>query len=259
VFKTYTCQKGKMMKKLIMIIAVLALAGPAQVGAQNKSSNTQTSSSQEASLPKFDLVFEGGSPGKLVAALNEQVGGTVNVVIPKEAQDVEIPALRFKHVNVVQIFDAVSNASQRMIPVETFETVGVPGGSFQRPASKLVPLNYRFMTTPPVAENSVWYFRVERVEPRPKTCKYYQLAGFLDQYKIEDITTAIKTGWDMLGIRSDSIPQLKFHQDTRLLVAVGDASKLMVIDDVLSELRKSSGLPMPPQKKSSEKESKTTF
>jgi hypothetical protein len=194
----------------------------------------------QVDLPKFDLQFAGGKPAQLVEVINAELGGTLNVVLPKEAEEVEIPAMRLKDVNVSQVFDALSHISQKQVAYETTQMVQQGGGFAARPGTQYYNQYYGFRTDGPITENSVWYFFLERPSglQSAKTCKYYQLGAFLTQYKIEDITTAIKTGWDMLGVKGESVPQLKFHQDTKLLVAVGDPAKLFLIDDVLNELRK---------------------
>ena len=57
---------------------------------------------------------------------------------------------------------------------------------------------------------------------------------------VDDITTAIKTGAGMLGqatgIRGETGPTISFHKDTKLLIAVGEPSKLEIIDSVLRAL-----------------------
>ena len=221
------------MKKYLIIPFVafcLATAHAQQVA------NPNPVRAPESNLPKFDLNFHGGSPSEFVEAINKQIKGTLNVVIPKDTEDMEIPAMKLKDVNVSQVFHALSFASMRNSAGETIDPItGLVRSAIQ---------SYSFVPSSDApTENSVWYFKVDRPAPQPappqlKTCKYYQLGSYLDQYKVEDITTAVKTGWDMLGLRGDSVPQLKFHQDTRLLVAVGEPEKLQLIDDVISELRK---------------------
>jgi hypothetical protein len=68
-----------------------------------------------------------------------------------------------------------------------------------------------------------------------KVCRFYSLAPYLDRHiTVDDITTAIETGWKMLG---DSAPaNISFHKDTKLLIAVGEPSKLETIDAVLKAL-----------------------
>jgi len=51
---------------------------------------------------------------------------------------------------------------------------------------------------------------------------------------VDDITTAIQTGWKMLGDKET--PAISFHKDTKLLIAVGEPSKLEMINSVLGAL-----------------------
>jgi len=51
---------------------------------------------------------------------------------------------------------------------------------------------------------------------------------------VDDITTAIETGWKMLD--DTSPPAIRYHKDTKLLIAVGDPTKLETIDAALKAL-----------------------
>jgi hypothetical protein len=53
-------------------------------------------------------------------------------------------------------------------------------------------------------------------------------------YKVDDITTAIRTAWKMLGVARP--PEISYHKDTRVLIVVGEADKIRVIDNVLKQL-----------------------
>ena len=53
---------------------------------------------------------------------------------------------------------------------------------------------------------------------------------------VDDITTAIQTGWKMMGDKET--PSISFHKDTQLLIAVGEPGKLETIDAVLEALRR---------------------
>ena len=80
-----------------------------------------------------------------------------------------------------------------------------------------------------------------KLPEQPKVCRFYQLTPYLETYKVEDITTAIQTGWKMLG--ETNPPTISFHKDTKLLIAVGEPSKLQLIDSVLQQLAQ--GKPQP--------------
>ena len=52
---------------------------------------------------------------------------------------------------------------------------------------------------------------------------------------MEDITTAITTGWDLMGLKQQ--PQIQYHKETKMLIAFGEAAHLEVIASVLKELQ----------------------
>src|SRR5262249_12310683 len=90
------------------------------------------------------------------------------------------------------------------------------------------------------SDDAIWYFFVERPVlpggPLPqKVCRFYSLAPYLDRgATVDDITTAIETGWKMLG--DESPAAIRFHKDTKLLIAVAEPSKLEIIDAVLKAI-----------------------
>jgi hypothetical protein len=67
-----------------------------------------------------------------------------------------------------------------------------------------------------------------------RVCQILPLGKYLTDYKVEDITTAVKTAWSMMG--DDTGAQLKYHTDTKLLIAVGAPSQLSVLTQVLGSL-----------------------
>ena len=100
---------------------------------------------------------------------------------------------------------------------------------------------YAFKTDGRLSDDSIWYFRVNKVPTTPdvppnKVSRFYSLTPYLDRgLKIDDITTAVQTAWKMLG--ETSPPAISFHKDTKLLIAVGAPEKLQVIDQALAALK----------------------
>src|SRR5437667_1623721 len=133
-----------------------------------------------------------------------------------------------KTVTVHELFQALHEASVKTVP-----HLHIDG------RLEFDNFEYGFKTLEPVSaisDNSIWYFYSQKplVLEYPKTCRFYQLASYLETYKVEDITTAIQTGWKMLG--ETNSPTISFHKDTKLLIAVGEQSKLQLIDSVLQQL-----------------------
>jgi hypothetical protein len=166
---------------------------------------------------RFDLDFRGGNPKALVAAIEKATGKPLNAIIQGQEGAVYIPAMKLTNVTVRELFEALSMASMEK---------EVPGNQYS-------PHHYCFQTTGQ-GEDAVWCFHVAWPQ-FADVCRYFQLADYLDNFTIEDITTAIQTGWDLLGVQSK--PRLKYHPETKLLIAVGQPDQLRSIDNVLEQLR----------------------
>ena len=185
-------------------------------------------------LTKFDLDFKGGHPKDLIAAVQKATGKPLNAIIPDEDATVTIPELKMKNVNASQLFRALDQASRKTDYVKnpdgsysTFNT----GCGFQNIGGNLT-------------DDTVWYFYVQKPKTPPpsKICRFYALGPYLDLgISIDDITTAIKTGAKMLGDTDE--PTMSFHKDTRLLIAVGEPSRLDIIDSALRALQQTAHAP----------------
>ena len=185
---------------------------------------------EEPELRRFDLVFHGGAVDEFVDALNEQLEGMLNVVIPEDAKRTPIPAMKLKNVNVAQVFDAISSASRKTVRVTQGNRV-----SERVHAVSFLPAGNRVLN-----EHTVWAFYVDQpVEEIQKPgYRFYQLGPYLEGLKIEDITTAIQTALKML--KAEPGPELKFHAETKLLIAVGQPEEFKLIDDVLMQIPRGS-------------------
>src|SRR5438477_730950 len=186
-------------------------------------------------LTKFDLDFRGGTPKELAAAIQEASGRPLNVIVPEEFADTKLPALKMKNVDVSQLFRALSESSGKE------EARYTPGGM-----NTLVTVHkFDFRAQDTLSDDTIWHFHSEpssaAAQATLKVCRFYPLANYLEAgTTIDDITTAIKTGASMLGqatgIHGETGPTISFHKDTKLLIAVGEPSKLEIIDSVLAAL-----------------------
>jgi hypothetical protein len=192
------------------------------------------------SLPRFDLDFRGGTPSQLVDAVDKVIAKPLNTIIPEEYADTKLPALSVKNVNVAQLFDALRRVTTRdersawtdYINVNREPQTGSPVTFYYNWV-----FHCSFETEGTPAETSIWSFRCEApaIQHDPTVCRFYQLAPYLDaDHKVEDITTTIETGWKMLGVTNP--PQMSYHKETKVLIAVGEADKLKTIDDALKQL-----------------------
>jgi len=193
------------------------------------------------SLPKFDLDFSGGTPGQLVKAIEKVTGKPLNAVIPDDCKDLQMPAFSVKSVTAAQVFTALEQASQKNERFTVLDprdrSVGGNGSDVYINTS-----HYGFQTAGVPTENSIWCFYWDKGREREPwqvlsstVCKFYQLAPYLEAgYTIDDITTAVETGWKMMGITNP--PTLNYHQNTKILIAVGEEAQVNLIRDVLIQL-----------------------
>ena len=184
-------------------------------------------------MTKFNLDFPGGPPELLVKAIEKAMGKPLNVIIPTEGADVELPPLKMNEVVVPQLFAALGVASRKitMVQIENMP----PGHLTQQTTS------YGFNTADgTITDTSVWYFHAENpvppsVEAPQKICQYYSVSPYLDRgFTVDDITTAIQTGWKMADVKPT--PELSYHKETKMLIAFGEPNKLETIKNVLNTL-----------------------
>ena len=186
-------------------------------------------------LTKFDLDFPGGTPKELLKAIEKGLGKPVNAIVPDECPDFKLPALKMHSVDLQQLFQALESVSAKSM---TVMRGGMP--TYQTSTS------FGFRTKGVPSDDAIWYFFYggPSVPEEPKVCRLYQLGPYLENYTIDDITTAIQTGWKML--MEIEPPTISFHKDTKLLIAVGEQHKLALIDSVLQELLPAKAMPPRP-------------
>lgn len=199
-------------------------------------------------LTTFSLDFPGGTPRQLVAAIEKAMDRPLNAIIPAEHADVKLPPLKMNNVNVGQLFQALELTSQK---TEAFGGTSYGGSGFPSQPGYPGQPGYQTMRTAcgfrtpgqgALTDDSIWYFYVEKPNMPPlvsrviqKVCRFYPLTSYLERgMTVDDITTAIQTGWKMLGDKET--PAISFHKETKLLIAVGEAAKLETIDAVLKAL-----------------------
>jgi hypothetical protein len=192
------------------------------------------------SLTKFDLDFPGGTPKELVKAIEKATHKTLNVIIPDDNANLKIPAVSVKKVTVAQLFAVLESSSVHDERIVWKDYSNAPkGDTLSAPASWYDKrFGYGFRTVGNPSDDSIWYFYCDRpmnIQNEGKICHFYQLSPYLEAgYKLDDIMTAIQTGWKKLGITNP--PEISYHKDTKILIAVGEADKVVLIGDVLNQL-----------------------
>jgi len=155
----------------------------------------------------FDLSFAGGTPQKLVSEMERASGLKLNVLIPPELADTRMPPMELRSVNVQTVFDSLD-----MLWRDSMAWIR-PGRSEG-------------------GKPTVWV--LSRARDSRKTQAFY-VGHLLKKFKIGDITTAVQTTWQLGG--KDAKSELKYHQDTELLIALGNPEQLSTAAEVLAQLK----------------------
>jgi len=231
------------MKKSILLAASLLALNLTPVWGQILNTfafgNQQTL--EATNLTKFNLDFPGGTPAELVKSIEKATGKPLNAIIPTEDTGIPLPPLKMNDVLTPQLFAAVEAASRKTV---TVQNSGPLSGSYSP-----VNTDFGFRTADnPISDSSIWYFYADK-PPLPlgisteKACRFYNLDPYLNRgFTVDDITTAIQTGWKMYGV--SPVPQLNYHKETKLLIAYGEPDKLASIESVLRTLPQGAGTSM---------------
>jgi hypothetical protein len=199
---------------------------------------------QTSSLKRFNLEFPGGTPAELVKAMEKAGDQPINTIIPEEYANQKLPAFTLKNVTAAQVFEALQHATAKFERYAWTDYLN-PNREPQTGSPVSFYFNWDFAcgfkTDGTPGTNSIWsfYCNQPQIQHDPKISRFYQLGPYLEAgYKVEDITSSIQTAWKMLGVVQP--PDIFYHKDTKLLIAVGDAGNLKTIDDVLKQLPKKS-------------------
>lgn len=232
------------MKKTLSILCVLTVLSLAPAWGQPRLSPPgmpqPSAPSQNNDLTSFSLDFRGGTPADLIKAIEKATGKPLNAIIPSEDADTQLPSLKMNDVNVAQLFQALEKASLKQVSYVSSTSYGFGGQSYSTTQTY-----YSFTTEAnPPTDNSIWYFQVSKPSlplvgaPGPSVCQFYQLQPYIERgFTVDDITTAIQTGWKMAGVTSP--PELNYHKQTKLLIAFGKPEDLATVNNVLKALPES--------------------
>ena len=190
------------------------------------------------SFTPFDLEFPGGTPAQLQDHIQGATGKPLNLIIPPEFAGAQLPPLTMKNVTVPQLFEAINLACRKVSPTVVGYLYGPGGIPNPRYEDRETAMGFRSPNAP-VTDSTVWHFYrstppVVKEPVEAPVCRFFNLDTPLSTYKIEDLTTALQTGYKMLG--ETNPPAMTFHKDTKLLIAVGEPGKLKLIEAMLNEL-----------------------
>ena len=157
--------------------------------------------------PVFDISFPGGTLEEFIEAVGKAVQAGVrnapkpNLILPADARPVRMPKLELRSVDMRTLIAATTMLLQ---PEHMWQAAG--------------------------GNNT--FVLVTRADVR-KTQAYY-VGHLLKKFKVADITTALETVWQM---GSNAKTELKYHEDTQMLIVRADRSQIEMAENVLTQLR----------------------
>lgn len=163
----------------------------------------------------FDLDFPGGSLEALVADVEKAVGTKPNIILASpQAGRARLPALSLRSVTLPALMEMLKALIEDRR--DTGLRVRAMGGRGH-----------------PIMIVSA----AKDVEKQATHTRAYMIEPHLTRFTMDDITTAVQTAWEMAGLGRHT--RLKFHEDTKLLIAVVSCQEeLDLIRNVLEELGK---------------------
>lgn len=205
--------------KLPALILLALLSIGASFG-QSPASTDKAPAAKSSEPVRFNLDFPGGTPKELAAAIAKASGKPCNLIAGPSAVDVKLPAIKVEGVTMKSLFLTLNAAGQGPIK----QGGGVSYGQLY---------NFISITGDSAGDETVWaVMTMGPIEGVPQ-CRFYNLAPYLDDFTVDDITTASTTGWDLLN---EAHPKLSFHKETKLLIVVGQPEQLEIVEKVLKQL-----------------------
>ena len=201
------------MKMTTAKLAACLFIGFLAVGARSADTvEVNVSSPRQVTPVTFNFSFSGGTLDQLLRAVERASGEKLNLVAPpdfyEKASKSAVAAMDLREVSVQDLLVAL-NYTQR------------------QPTGPLFEFRYA---------KPVWIAAVSsRAEPRQS--RVFYVGNLLTHYKIEDVTTAIKTVWALKD--TDPKPELKYHQDTKLLIVFAKADQIEEVSNIINELKDS--------------------
>lgn len=171
-----------------------------------------------AEEPLIDVQFPGGTAAKYVAAIRK-AAGNVNVLVAPETREVELPPVTLSNVSVAAALNLLD-------------------GKEHATANRIVRLKVHVMPTYSQAERTTFQVRADIRQNRERVPGAYvwSVSTLLENgISSRALLSAVEMALDVIG--SDTQLDVRFHEDTGLLIAMGDIGQMETIDGVLDQLQ----------------------
>jgi len=205
--------------------------------------------------PRFDFKFEGVPLAEVIQQARQhyekKTGNFLNIIVPEHLRamtEQEMVTLDVQQVTAAELFNILGMASERREQrITGYNNPHIPSAVTIN--TQIFPFRYEFLPVATEGKNPMFVFKAEPIPddvpdprmlaqneaPRRPYVQYMQLEPYLDRFAVEDIITAIRTGWQLAGMVNPE-PKVKFHEETKLLIVAGDPQQVEVVTQVLNSL-----------------------
>lgn len=168
--------------------------------------------------PLIDVRFGGGTATKYIEAIRK-AAGDINVLVAPEAVKIQMPPVTLSKVSVAAALNLLD-------------------GKEQRTPNQIVRVKVDMMPRHSALERETFQIRVDvrRDRERVPGAYVWSVSSLLDHdISSQALLSAVEMALDVID--SDTPLDVRFHEDTGLLIAMGDLGQMETIDRVLDQLR----------------------
>ncbi|WOO42483.1 hypothetical protein [Rubellicoccus peritrichatus] len=174
---------------------------------------------------RFDLNFPGGSAQELITAISSASGQPTNAIIPENGRSIHIPEFEVHNVTTFELLTSIHEMEQ------VWRQTSNSGHQINE-------IGYRWTPRAGPRASGIWFLEVISTPERPPNMivKPVSIGDYLDNYSIDDISTAISLVWGT-DAESTTKPDIKFHPETQLLIMRGTTTQIEGAFTVLQLLK----------------------
>ncbi len=169
--------------------------------------------------PLIDVRFSGGTAMQFIEAIRK-AAGDINVLVAPDAVKVKMPPVTLSNVSVAAALNLLD-------------------GKEQRTANQIVRVKVDMMPRHSPVERETFQIRVDvrRDRERVPGAHVWSVSSLLDHdISSQALLSAVEMALDVID--SDTALDVRFHEETGLLIAMGDLGQMETIDGVLEQLRR---------------------
>ncbi len=166
----------------------------------------------------IDVRFPGGTATKYIEAIRK-AAGDINVLVAPEAVKIQMPPVSLTNVSVAAALNLLD-------------------GKEQRTPNQIVRVSVEVMPRHSALERETFQVSVDvrRDRERVPGAYVWSVSSLLDHdISSQALLSAVEMALDVID--SDTTLDVRFHEDTGLLIAMGDLGQMETIDGVLEQLR----------------------